>query len=61
MEEKCIELLIDGIAERKKYKLKDENLLKAIGRILKNLSENDGAKQIIQVKEKIYIEILNFF
>ena len=51
MEEKCIELLIDGIAERKKYKLKDENLLKAIGRILKNLSENEGVKQIIQVRK----------
>jgi len=48
MEERCIELLIDGVAERKKYKIKDQSLIKAIGMILKKLSENDGAKQIIQ-------------
>ena len=51
MEEKCIELLIDGVLERKKYKIKDENVIKAIGNILKKLSENEGAKRIIQVKK----------
>jgi len=49
IEEKCIELLIDGIAERKKYKIKDENVLRAIGLILKKLSENQNVKDIIQV------------
>jgi len=48
MEEKCIELLVDAVIQRKEYKIKDENMLKAIGLILKKLSENDGAKRIIQ-------------
>lgn len=49
MEAKAIELLIDAVAERKKYKIKDENMIKAIGHILKNLSNNESGKQLIQV------------
>lgn len=49
LEEKCIELLIDAVIERTTYGIKDENMIKAIGRILKNLSENEKVKQIIQV------------
>ena len=49
MEERCIELLIDAIVRRQDYKIKDENVLKAIGNILKKLSENPGVKQIIEV------------
>jgi len=59
LEEKCIELLIDGVLERKKYKIKDENMIKAIGNILKKLSENEGAKRIIQVIH--YIDFSNMF
>jgi len=56
-EEKCIELLVDAVIQRKDYKIKDENMLKAIGMILKKLSENDGAKRIIQVKI-FFIELI---
>ena len=52
-EERCIELLVDAVIQRKDYKIKHENMLKAIGMILKKLSENDGAKRFIQVREFI--------
>jgi len=60
-EEKCIELLVDAVIQRKDYKIKDENMLKAIGMILKKLSENDGAKRIIQVRNSFWIDWLLIF
>ena len=56
LEAKCIEFMVHCFAHRTEYKI-PENVLKAMGLILKNISGNEEARKLIEVTFNLSVSL----